>query len=121
MVITKDFDSFNPGSSPGGTSRIFCFFPSWGPEPVEPADGSQGLRVHSSAVERRIADPEVAGSIPVAPCNFFLFFIFPPPFIFQVACPFGLRVHSSVVERRIADPEVAGSNPVAPCHFGALV
>ena len=24
-------------------------------------------RVHSSAVERRIADPEVAGSIPVAP------------------------------------------------------
>ena len=25
------------------------------------------MRVHSSAVERRIADPEVAGSIPVAP------------------------------------------------------
>ena len=85
MVITKDFDSFNPGSSPGGTSRIFCFFPSWGPEPVEPADGSQGLRVHSSAVERRIADPEVAGSIPVAPCNFlfFYFLFFRHPFSFR--------------------------------------
>ena len=32
--------------------------------------------MHSSAVERRIADPEVAGSIPVAPCNFFFIFYF---------------------------------------------
>ena len=32
--------------------------------PVAAASG-----VHSSAVERRIADPEVAGSIPVAPCS----------------------------------------------------
>ena len=31
-----------------------------------PPDGKR-FRVHSSAVERRIADPEVAGSIPAAP------------------------------------------------------
>ena len=75
MVITKDFDSFNPGSSPGGTSRIFffSFLESWAPQPVKPADGLQALRVHSSAVEHGIADPGVAGSIPAAPCQFFFF------------------------------------------------
>ena len=34
------------------------------------------IRVHSSAVERRIADPEVAGSIPVAPLSFVFLFYF---------------------------------------------
>ena len=37
------------------------------PPGVINAAHSQPARVHSSAVERRIADPEVAGSIPVAP------------------------------------------------------
>ena len=37
-----------------------------------PPDGKR-FRVHSSAVERRIADPEVAGSIPVVPFFKFCF------------------------------------------------
>ena len=66
MVITKDSESFDPGSSPGRTSHLFALpfaFLFSNPE----TDPCQWFRVHSSAVERRIADPEVAGSIPAAP------------------------------------------------------
>ena len=45
------------------------------------------IRVHSSAVERRIADPEVAGSIPVAPLSFVFLFLFYTRFLFEVARP----------------------------------
>ena len=80
MVITKDSESFDPGSSPGRTSRFrfFFFFFILASRRIPERTGwpcpGVGLRVHSSAVERRIADPEVAGSIPVAPLNLFIFF-----------------------------------------------
>ena len=48
------------------------------------------IRVHSSAVERRIADPEVAGSIPAAPC--------------------GSRL-AQLVERKTLNLVVVGSSP----------
>ena len=66
MVITKDFESFDPGSSPGRTSRLFLLLAG-----DARRDSSGGAfhppRVHSSAVEHGIADPGVAGSIPAAP------------------------------------------------------
>ena len=68
MVITKDSESFDPGSSPG---RTFWFFSLELPKKIIKSSGQlQRFRVHSSAVERRIADPEVAGSIPAAPLIF---------------------------------------------------
>ena len=73
MVITKDSDSFNPGSSPGRTFHFFFFMKLFFLNLSSRRDGSRPYRVHSSAVERRIADPEVAGSIPAAP---FLSFVF---------------------------------------------
>ena len=72
MVITKDSESFDPGSSPGRTSRFFGFF-LCSPKPIKPREQFQGLRVHSSAVEHGIADPGVAGSIPAAPFSIFFF------------------------------------------------
>ena len=71
MVITKDSDSFNPGSSPGRTF-VFCLPKVWDnfTEKGLPHAVSRAL---SSAVERRIADPEVTGSIPVVPFFSFLF------------------------------------------------
>ena len=67
MVITKDFESFDPGSSPGRTFRIFLAAHG-------KSQGTDGRfhppRVHSSAVEHGIADPGVAGSIPAAPFQF---------------------------------------------------
>ena len=47
---------------------VFSFFFGW--RSVRDAGPT---RVHSSAVERRIADPEVAGSIPAAPFSFAFF------------------------------------------------
>ena len=72
MVITKDSESFDPGSSPGRTSRFFGFF-LCSPKPIKPREQFQGLRVHSSAVEHGIADPGVAGSIPAAPLSLLFF------------------------------------------------
>ena len=53
-------------------------------------------RVHSSAVERRIADPEVAGSIPVA--------------------PFPSRL-AQLVERKTLNLVVVGSSPTVGIIF----
>ena len=73
MVITKDSDSFNPGSSPGRTF-IFCKTETGSKIPTEKKPTCAVFRALSSAVERRIADPEVTGSIPVVPLFCFLFF-----------------------------------------------
>ena len=70
MVITKDSESFDPGSSPG---RTFFWKLIFGSLANQKARQLQRFRVHSSAVERRIADPEVAGSIPAAPLSFAFF------------------------------------------------
>ena len=67
MVITKDFDSFDPGSSPG---RTFPIFVGTQTNRKEQMGRFQSPRVHSSAVEHGIADPGVAGSIPAAPLSF---------------------------------------------------
>ena len=69
MVITKDSESFDPGSSPGRTFWFF-FFGTSKKNCIKSGGRLQRFRVHSSAVERRIADPEVAGSIPAAPLIF---------------------------------------------------
>ena len=71
MVITKDFESFDPGSSPG---RTFCFFlidTGHCRDFHPPLPPDRYTRVHSSAVEHGIADPGVAGSIPAAPFEIF--------------------------------------------------
>ena len=71
MVITKDSDSFNPGSSPGRTF-VFCL-PKVRDNFTEKGLPHAVSRALSSAVERRIADPEVTGSIPVVPFFKFCF------------------------------------------------
>ena len=71
MVITKDSDSFNPGSSPGRTF-LFCKTEAGSKIPTEKKPPCADFRALSSAVERRIADPEVTGSIPVVPLFCFL-------------------------------------------------
>ena len=57
------------GSNPSGLTVCFVFwFFVLGSETGRGTRSSAAAPgVHSSAVERRIADPEVAGSIPVAP------------------------------------------------------
>ena len=60
-----------------------------------PPDGKR-FRVHSSAVERRIADPEVAGSIPAAPFS---------------------RL-AQLVERKTLNLVVVGSSPTVGGAFG---
>ena len=72
MVITKDSDSFNPGSSPGRTFLIFfCKAETISKTATEEKPPCAVFRALSSAVERRIADPEVTGSIPVVPLFYF--------------------------------------------------
>ena len=73
MVITKDSESFDPGSSPGRTFLHFFWKLVFGSLANQKARQLQRFRVHSSAVERRIADPEFAGSIPAAPFSFAFF------------------------------------------------
>ena len=67
MVITKDSESFDPGSSPG---RTYIFTIRSRVATKGKTLSISGIRAHSSAVEHGIADPAVTGSIPVAP--FFL-------------------------------------------------
>ncbi len=74
MVITKDSDSFNPGSSPGRTFLFVIFAKQKKIEKSKMNLQIAVFRALSSAVERRIADPEVTGSIPVVPLFCFLFF-----------------------------------------------
>ena len=68
MVITKDFESFDPGSSPGRTFWLLEISRNYLDRAALPV---QVPWVHSSAVEHGIADPGVAGSIPAAPFEFF--------------------------------------------------
>ena len=72
--------------------------------------------MHSSAVERRIADPEVAGSIPVAPCVSRLAQLVERKTLNLVVVGSSPTVgvygaHGATAARRIPDPKVGGSNP----------
>ena len=72
--------------------------------------------MHSSAVERRIADPEVAGSIPAAPWRSRLAQLVERKTLNLVVVgsspTVGVpRAHGAMAARRIPDPKVGGSNP----------
>ena len=71
--------------------------------------------VHSSAVERRIADPEVAGSIPVAPFSRLAQLVERKTLNLVVvgSSPTvgASGAHGAMAARRIPDPKVGGSNP----------
>ena len=71
--------------------------------------------MHSSAVERRIADPEVAGSIPAAPWSRLAQLVERKTLNLVVVGSSPtvgvLGAHGAMAARRIPDPKVGGSNP----------
>ena len=77
MVITLDFESSDPGSNPGRTCFRSLDSPPWlswqsarlltDRSLVRAQVEALPVWVLSSAVEHRIADPQVTGSIPVVP------------------------------------------------------
>ena len=81
--------------------------------------------MHSSAVERRIADPEVAGSIPVAPFPSRLAQLVERKTLNLVVVGSSptvgrLGAHGATAARRIPDPKVGGSNPSGLIIFCVL-